>query len=41
VVPGWAHWHENDNATRGAAPISYAELMKRTGIKYLPGASPD
>lgn len=37
----WAYWQENDNATRGAAPISYAELMKRTGIKFLPRVTPD
>ena len=33
----WAHWHLNDNATRGSAPISYAELVRRTGIEFLPG----
>jgi endonuclease G len=33
----WAHWHLNDDATRGARPISYAELVKRTGIEFLPG----
>jgi len=37
----WAYWQENDNATRGAAPISYDELVKRTGIKFLPGVSPN
>ena len=36
----WAHWQENDNATRGAKPISYAELVKRTGIEFLPGLNP-
>jgi endonuclease G, mitochondrial len=36
----WAYWQENDNATRGAAPISYEELMKRTGIQFLPGITP-
>lgn len=34
----WAHWHLNDNATRGSKPISYAELVRRTGIEFLPGA---
>lgn len=34
----WAHWHLNDNATRGSRPISYAELVRRTGIEFLPGA---
>jgi len=33
----WAHWQRNDNATRGSAPISYGELVKRTGIEFLPG----
>lgn len=36
----WAHWHLNDDATRGARPISYAELVKRTGIEFLPGILP-
>jgi endonuclease G len=35
----WAHWHQNDNATRGARPISYAELVRRTGIDFLPGVN--
>lgn len=34
----WAHWHINDNATRASRPISYEELVKRTGIEFLPGA---
>ena len=33
----WAHWHVNDNATRGSRPISYSELTQRTGIDFLPG----
>jgi endonuclease G, mitochondrial len=33
----WAHWHLNDNATRASRPISYAELVRRTGIEFLPG----
>ena len=36
----WAFWHENNDATRASKPISYAELVKRTGIEFLPGASP-
>ena len=35
----WAHWHLNDDATRGSKPISYAELVKRTGIEFLPGVN--
>ena len=34
----WAHWHLNDDATRASRPISYGELVKRTGIEFLPGA---
>lgn len=36
----WAHWHLNDDATRGSRPISYAELVRRTGVEFLPGANP-
>ena len=36
----WAHWQENDNATRASQPISYAELVKRTGVEFLPGIHP-
>ncbi len=36
----WAHWHLNDDATRGSRPISYAELVRRTGIVFLPGVTP-
>ena len=35
----WVHWHLNDNATRGSKPISYAELVRRTGIEFLPGVN--
>jgi endonuclease G len=35
----WAHWHLNDDATRGSKPIGYAELVKRTGINFLPGVA--
>lgn len=35
----WAYWHFNDDATRGSRPISYAELLKRTGINFLPGVA--
>ena len=34
----WVHWHLNDNATRASRPISYDELVKRTGIEFLPEA---
>lgn len=32
----WAYWQENANATQAAPPISYAELVRRTGIAFLP-----
>jgi endonuclease G len=36
----WAFWHLNDDSTHGSKPISYAELVKRTGIAFLPGVTP-
>lgn len=36
----WAYWHLNDDATQGSKPISYAELVQRTGIEFLPGLKP-
>lgn len=33
----WAHWHANSDTERGGPPISYQELVKRTGIDFLPG----
>ena len=36
----WAYWHENNDATRASKPISYAELVRRTGIEFLTGLSP-
>ena len=35
----WAYWQLNDNATRGSAPISYGELVRRTGVEFLPGVN--
>lgn len=35
----WVHWHANNDKTRGAKPISYSELVRRTGIEFLPGTS--
>jgi endonuclease G len=37
----WAYWQENSDATRASKPISYAELVKRTGTEFLPGVRPD
>lgn len=36
----WAHWIANTNEARPSKPISYAELVKRTGIEFLPDISP-
>jgi endonuclease G, mitochondrial len=33
----WAHWLENTEDARIGRPIAYAELVRRTGIEFLPG----
>jgi endonuclease G len=33
----WAHWIDNTDTARAGPPISYRELVKRTGVDYLPG----
>ncbi|EKD98483.1 MAG: hypothetical protein ACD_23C00410G0003 [uncultured bacterium] len=33
----WAHWQQNSEGETVRRPISYAELVKRTGIEFLPG----
>lgn len=33
----WAHWIENTDTAQAGKPISYEELVKRTGIEFLPG----
>lgn len=33
----WAHWQANNDAARVTQPISYEELVSRTGIEFLPG----
>ncbi|MEG0225019.1 MAG: DNA/RNA non-specific endonuclease [Comamonas sp.] len=33
----WAHWQENAAGTRLSAPISYDELVRRSGIRFLHG----
>jgi endonuclease G len=33
----WAHWLDNSNEARVGKPISYEELVRRTGIEFLPG----
>ena len=37
----WAHWSENSNEALAGKPITYAELVRRTGIEFLPGISPN
>jgi endonuclease G len=32
----WAHWIENTNEAKPEKPISYQELVQRTGINFLP-----
>ena len=32
----WAHWIENNDSARVSKPISYEELVRRTGINFLP-----
>ncbi|MBB1076163.1 DNA/RNA non-specific endonuclease [Rhodoferax sp. 4810] len=36
----WAFWVENTDDARMSKPISYAELVKRVGIEFLPGVTP-
>ena len=33
----WAHWQENREGERVSAPISYRELVRCTGVEFLPG----
>lgn len=33
----WAHWLDNTDDARVGKPISYEELVRRTGIEFLPG----
>ncbi|WP_119154961.1 DNA/RNA non-specific endonuclease [Caldimonas tepidiphila] len=33
----WAHWIENTDHAKAGKPISYEELVRRTGIEFLPG----
>lgn len=36
----WAYWLENTDEARVGAPISYEELVRRTGTEFLPGRHP-
>ena len=33
----WAYWVENRDGAQAGAPISYQELVKRSGTRFLPG----
>ena len=33
----WVHWLDNTDEARVGKPISYEELVRRTGIEFLPG----
>lgn len=33
----WAHWQENKESERVGRPISYRELVQRTGVDFFPG----
>jgi endonuclease G len=35
----WAYWHENSDEAKASPPISYAELVERTGISFLPSVN--
>lgn len=35
----WAYWTQNRNDQRAGKPISYAEVVRRTGIDFFPGVS--
>lgn len=32
----WAHWLDNTDEARAGKPITYEELVRRTGIEFLP-----
>ena len=36
----WAYSQENSDATWASRPITYGELVKRTGIEFLPSVNP-
>lgn len=36
----WAYYQENSDKAVMTPPISYSELVKRTGIEFLPGVKP-
>jgi endonuclease G len=32
----WAHWIDNQDVAKAGKPISYEELVKRTGVNFIP-----
>ena len=32
----WVHWQENRKGVHAGPPISYAEFVQRTGLRFLP-----
>jgi endonuclease G len=34
----WAYWQENADEAKASPPISYGELVERTGIAFLPSS---
>jgi endonuclease G len=32
----WVHWQDNTDGARAGKPISYEELVRRTGVEFLP-----
>ncbi len=35
----WAYWQENSDTAKASPPISYGELVRRTGISFLPNVN--
>jgi endonuclease G len=35
----WAYWQENSDGTKASPPISYRELVERTGVRFLPSVN--
>ena len=35
----WAHWQQNREGETVSRPLSYSELVERTGVEFLPGIS--
>lgn len=33
----WARWQENREGETAGPPITYQELVRRTGVEFLPG----